>query len=66
MQHPGGEPADRVSWDRCWGVATRAVRRGQWRKPWKVPIYLGVDEKSFAKRHQYVTLVCDLGAGTVE
>jgi transposase len=47
-------------------VATRAVRRGQWRKPWKVPIYLGVDEKSFAKRHQYVTLVCDLGAGTVE
>jgi len=55
-----------LSWDRCWGVATRAVRRGQMRKPWKVPIYLGVDEKSFAKRHQYVTLVCDLSAGTVE
>ena len=27
---------------------------------WKVPAQLGVDEKAFAKRHQYVTLVCDL------
>ena len=28
--------------------------------------YLGVDEKAVARRHQYVTLVCDLNRGTVE
>ncbi|MBI4496025.1 MAG: ISL3 family transposase [Deltaproteobacteria bacterium] len=55
-----------LSWDRCGGVLTRAVRRGQERKAWKVPQYLGVDEKSFAKRHQYLTLVCDLDTRTVE
>ncbi|HID24372.1 MAG TPA: ISL3 family transposase [Planctomycetaceae bacterium] len=55
-----------LSWDRCWGVLNRAVRRGQERKAWKVPRYIGVDEKSFAKRHQYMTLVCDIDTGTVE
>jgi transposase len=55
-----------LSWDRCWGVLERAVQRGQRRKAWKVPKYLGVDEKSFAKRHQYLTLVCDLETRTVE
>ena len=55
-----------LSWDRCWGVMQRAVDRGQRRKPWRVPRYLGVDEKSFAKRHQYQTLVCDLEKSTVE
>ena len=28
--------------------------------------YLGVDEKAVARRHQYVTMVCDLDRGTVE
>ena len=28
--------------------------------------HLGVDEKAVAKRHRYVTLVCDLDRGTVE
>ena len=55
-----------LSWDRCWGVMDRSVRRGQRRKAWKVPAYIGVDEKSFAKRHQYMTLVCDLHTRTVE
>lgn len=55
-----------LSWDRCWGVMDRSVRRGQRRKAWKVPTYIGVDEKSFAKRHQYMTLVCDVETGTVE
>ena len=55
-----------LSWDRCWGVLGRAVRRGQRRKAWKVPAHLGVDEKAFAKRHQYMTLVCDLETKSVE
>ena len=55
-----------LSWDRCWGVLERAVQRGQRRKAWTVPRYVGVDEKSFAKRHQYLTLVCDLETRTVE
>lgn len=54
-----------LSWDRCWGVMDRSVRRGQRCKEWKVPTYIGVDEKSFAKRHQYMTLVCDLETRTV-
>ena len=55
-----------LSWDRCGGVMNRAVRRGQRRKAWKVPAHLGVDEKAFAKRHQYMTLVCDLETRNVE
>ena len=55
-----------LSWDRCRGVMERAVRRGHERKQWSGPLYIGVDEKSFAKRHQYMTLVCDLHKGTVE
>ena len=55
-----------VSWDQGWGVLERAVRRGRARKPHRVPEYLGVDEKSFARRHRYETLVCDLEHGTIE
>jgi transposase len=44
----------------------RAVRRGKDRKAHRLPRYLAVDEKSFAKRHKYETLVCDLKKGTVE
>ena len=32
----------------------------------QVPLYLGVDEKSFAKRHRYETVICDAERGTVE
>ena len=55
-----------LSWDRCSSVLASAVRRGQRRKVWKVPAHLGVDEKAFAKRHQYMTLVCDLETKSVE
>ena len=44
----------------------RSVQRGQRRKTWAVPTHIGVDEKSFAKRHKYMTLVCDLATGSVE
>lgn len=55
-----------LSWDRCWGIMDRAVKRGQSRKERHVPAYIGVDEKSFAKRHKYETIVCDLDTGCIE
>ena len=39
---------------------SRCRRRAQ------VPLYLGVDEKSFAKRHRYETVIRDAERGTVE
>jgi transposase len=56
----------RVSWDEAWNIMERAVERGLRAKERRVIARLGVDEKSVAKRHRYVTLVCDLDQGTVE
>lgn len=53
-------------WGVLWEVLERAVARGQSRKRRYLPESLGVDEKSFAKRHQYETLVVDLRRKTVE
>ena len=50
----------RVSWDEASGVMERAVKRGLERREAEVMKYVGVDETSFAKRHEYVTLVTDL------
>jgi transposase len=55
-----------LSWERLWEVLERAVARGRDRKAQRLPRYLGMDEKSFAKGHQYETLVWDLQRGTVE
>lgn len=55
-----------LSWNRCWTVMERAVRRGMGRKKRRLPTRIGVDEKSFARRHKYETLVCDLEKGTIE
>jgi len=55
-----------ASWDESWGVMAKAVARGQARKTHRIPEYLSIDEKAFAKRHRYETLVCDLKRGTVE
>ena len=41
-------------------------RRGLRAKKRRVIAHLGVDEKAVAKRHRYVTLVCDLDRATVE
>jgi transposase len=56
----------RLSWDQTWGIMTRAVERGLKAKRRRVIRHLGVDEKSIAKRHRYVTLVGDLDRGTIE
>ncbi len=54
-----------LSWDEMAGIQERAVRRGlQRRKKIKVE-YIGVDETSFQKRHEYVTVVTDIDTGTV-
>ena len=62
----GGARLLNLSWDEAWHLMERAVERGQQRKKRCVIPYLGVDEKAVARRHQYVTLVCDLNRGTVE
>jgi transposase len=56
----------RISWDEAWNLMERAVERGLRAKKRRVIANLGVDEKSVAKRHRYVTLVCDLDRATVE
>lgn len=56
----------RITWDEAWGVMARAVSRGRLAKACAVPEHIGVDEKAIAKGHQYMTVVCDLKAGTVE
>jgi transposase len=50
----------RISWDEASGIMERAVRRGLQRREAEPVKYVGVDETSFAKRHEYVTLVSDL------
>jgi transposase len=62
----GGARLLRVSWDEAWNIMERAVARGLRAKKRRVITRLGVDEKAVAKRHRYVTLVCDLDRSTVE
>ena len=56
-----------LSWDQVDGVMQRAVKRGLARRgPPSAPRVVGVDETSFQKRHEYVTVVADLdGEGRV-
>jgi transposase len=55
-----------TTWSEAWNIMDKAVARGLKRKKISVPEYIGIDEKSFAKRHRYETLVCNLRTGTVE
>jgi transposase len=50
----------RLSWDEADGIFRRAVARGLARRPREPLRVLGVDETSFQKRHEYVTVVADL------
>jgi len=49
----------RLSWRQVDTVMKRAVRRGLARRQAELPAHIGVDEKSFQKRHEYVTIVLD-------
>jgi transposase len=55
----------RLSWDQIDGVMQRAVRRGLQRRKLEAIGRVGVDETSFQKRHEYVTVVSDLERGRV-
>ncbi len=55
----------RLSWDAVDGVMGRAVRRGLARRQAMAATRLGVDETSFQKRHEYVTVVVDHETGCV-
>lgn len=54
-----------LSWDEVHGIMQRAVKRGLRRRAAEPLPYVGVDEKSFRKRHRYVTVVSDLERGRV-
>ena len=62
----GGARLLRISWDEAWHLMGRAVARGLSAKPPKVPAHVGVDEKSVGRGQDYITVVSDLDAGTVE
>ncbi|MBN1131334.1 MAG: ISL3 family transposase [Chitinispirillaceae bacterium] len=55
-----------IDWHLCQKIQERAVERGRERKGIVLPKHIGVDEKSFAKRHKYETIVYDTEGGTVE
>lgn len=56
----------RLSWDEAWHLMDRAVVRGLAAKPLVAPVHVGVDEKAAGKGQDYITVVSDLDAGTVE
>jgi transposase len=56
----------RTSWDETWHLMERAVVRGQAVRAVAVPALVGVDEKSAGRGQDYITVVSDLGRGTVE
>lgn len=49
-----------ISWDESWTITRRAVERGLERRQIEDLREVGVDEKSFQRRHNYVTVVNDL------
>ena len=56
----------RLSWDEAWHLMDRAVARGLAAKPLTAPTHVGVDEKAAGRGQDYITIVSDLDAGTVE
>ena len=54
-----------IAGDQVAGVMERAVERGLARREREIPAVVGVDETSFQKRHEYVTVVCDPERATV-
>lgn len=55
----------RLSWDEAWLLMDHAVARGLAARPVTVPAHVGVDEKAAGRGADYITVVCDLDAGTV-
>jgi transposase len=55
----------RLSWNAIDRIMQRAVQRGLDRRAEIQPAHIGVDETSFRKRHDYVTVVSDQAGQTV-
>jgi len=49
----------RITWDEVDGIMARSVQRGLRRRQKTVPKNIGIDETSFQKRHEYVTVILD-------
>lgn len=54
-----------LTWHQVSGIQERAVKRGMMRREAISPSKIGVDETSFQKRHEYVTIVTDLDKSRV-
>lgn len=54
-----------LTWEEANGIVERAVRRGLARRPAGAARYLGIDEHSYLKHFQFVTMVVDLERQTV-
>ena len=54
-----------LSWDAVQRIKERAVERGLSRRKEETITYVGIDEKSFLKGHQYASLMTDLDRGRV-
>ncbi len=55
----------KLSWDEVDGIMSRAVARGLSHREAYSPTRIGVDETSFQKRHEYVTVVTNIENSTV-
>ena len=55
----------KISWDETTGIMERAVKRGLARRESRPIEDLAVDETSFQKRHEYVTVLTDRNSGTI-
>ena len=55
----------RLNWHRVEAIKARAVERGLSRRRQTKIAYLGIDEKSHRKGHDYVTLINDVSTGRV-
>jgi transposase len=55
----------KISWDEVGGIMERAVRRGLVRREASPIEALAIDETSFQKRHEYVTVLVDRKNGIV-
>lgn len=55
----------KISWDEAWGIMKRAVNRGMKRRE-DLPVEeLAIDETSFQKHHEYVTVLVNRVTGVV-
>lgn len=54
-----------LSWDAVAGIQERAVKRGMAKRKTASPRNIGIDETSFQKRHEYVSVILDKDNNTV-